>query len=636
MREKIEKALIAEYLLSLQPSSLRERLQQLEGFGERLGLEVDSVFRLAGASFSGIELFKSVRLALASGEDEQLLSREGDQQLIVSKLEGLIYLQLAQQDGDPRKILFEELNLLSADREERVRALDQCIKNIGPTGSDFSALLQTAAKRELSDSEVAKLLDAQRNGVAGLQASLQVRLAGQKATIWDLVPDSLDYFERFCGPAPGDLAPEKYLGSILPEYRKNILRQDLRRGLEICLIGALRDDLCPGAWLEDVKDDELWEALEACQPQLEPFSILGALDIALHRQHDDRFRIFAEHAVAKLIGNEFQNPYGVDLYQILPALVQFIEDRINLMEDGARRAPFWKRMCAWMQACLVVRLVSPWNVDFSELRIQLESALHLAGRYAKLLDLHREPMYIAGELSPLILRNEVLGRLLQLQVRHEIEGRDVPLAADIKDTIARLAETGPPLAWAFPGPLEGFRRPEEANRTLDEETKDELLQLSGDLLVSNIVNLSQVFHLDEVTRLALREVISKSYSESENQDTADRLARLMKAGIVAAAERDRELAQAIAAAVLAIAPSLLEGTNVAMGLEALLLAGAAFEEERASAEWLNEQILGFAGRLPAGKSSAGLYNQLQELKKVTKLELSICSRAEALASAAAT
>jgi tetratricopeptide (TPR) repeat protein len=628
--------LIAEYLLSLQPPSIRERLQQLEDFGERLGLKADSVIRFDGASFSGTDLFRAARLVLASGEDEQLLSREGGQQLIISKLEGSIYLHLAPQEGEPRKIPFQELGLLSTERAERVRVLDQCIRNIGPTGSDFSALRQAATERELSDREVAELLDAQRNGVLGLQASLQARLGGHKATIWDLVPDSFDYFERFCGPAPGDLAPEEYLGSVLPEHRKNLLRRDLRGGLEICLLGALRDDLGPGAWLEEVNDDELWDVLGDCQPQLDPFSLLGALDIALRRQHDERFRTFAEDAVAKLIDDQFANPDGVDLYQILPALAQFVEDRVNHMKDGAVRAPFWKRMCAWMQTSLVVRLTTPWDVDFAELRAQLESALQRAGRYAKLLDLRREPMYKAGELSPITLRSEIVGRLRQMQLRHEAEGREVPQAVGIQDAIGRLTETGPPLAWFFPGPLEGFRRPEQFGRALDEETRDKLLQLSDDLLLSNVVNLSQLFHLDERVRSALREMVSKSHSESETLGTKERLARLVQAGVAAAAERDRELAQAIAASVLAMAPGLLEGTDVAVGLHALLIAGAAFEEEGAWAEWLNEQLAGFASRLPAGKSSANLYSQLQELKKVTKLELGICNRAEALASAAAT
>ncbi|HYO15811.1 MAG TPA: hypothetical protein VE685_21640, partial [Thermoanaerobaculia bacterium] len=547
--------------------------------------------------------------------------------------EGAISLQIKQGEGEPLRIGFEELALLSPDREERLQALDSCLREIGPTGPDFSSLQRSARERELSEREASELLDALWNGVAGVQARLEARLEAGEATLWDLVPESLDYFERLCGPDPGNLVPEEYLSSVLPEYRKSLLRRDLRRGLELCLMGALRDDLCPGAWLEGTDDDELWQAMEACQPQLAPFSLLGALDVALYRQHDDRFRVFAENAVATLIKNQFPDAAKNDLYQFLPAFAQFNVNQINLLENGKLRAPFWKRMCAWMQANQVIRLLRPLGVNLDGLRTQLEMNLVAAGRYANLLDLQREPIYHASEFSSLALRCEVLRRLLHLKVRLSAAGRMVPGADEIEKAAARLAkESGLPLCWALPGPLEGHRRPVESENALVEDSKDALLKLSGDLLLSNMLTLSQIFHFDRDTMSYFREVIAKIDSEDGNFSPEE---RLVNAGFVAAAQRDSELAEAIAEAVFTRASGLQGPNPVVLGLQALVIASAAFEEENAWAAWLKEKLSEFAGRLPAGKASALLYHQLQELKKVTKLNLGVYSRAEALASAGA-
>jgi hypothetical protein len=244
-------------------------------------------------------------------------------------------------------------------------------------------------------------------------------------------------------------------------------------------------------------------------------------------------------------------------------------------------------------------------------------------------------MYSASKFSPATLRGEILGRLRQMQLRYESEGIEVPQSNGINDALERLTEVAPPLAWIFPGPLEGFRRPAQFGNTLDEATRDKLTQLSGDLRLFNLANLSQVFHFDEGVRSTLRETVLESHSESGTLSTDERLSHLTQAGIVAAAERDQELAQAIATVVLGMAPALIENIDISVGLQALMIAGAAFEEENAWAKWLSEQFFELAARIPAGKSSASLYNQLQELKKVTKLELGICNRAEALASAAA-
>jgi len=170
---------------------------------------------------------------------------------------------------------------------------------------------------------------------------------------------------------------------------------------------------------------------------------------------------------------------------------------------------------------------------------------------------------------------------------------------------------------------------------LEEDFKDWLVKLSADRLLNAMVNLSQLFHFDEETRAIFRETASKIPLESDGLGAEERLSRLAHAGAVAAAERDRGLAQAIAGAVFTLAPSLQEGATVSLAVQGLLIASAAFEEESAWAEWLREQLSRLAGLLPAGKASRQLYHELQELKKVTKLELGITSQAEALASAAA-
>jgi len=624
------KSLIAQYLLDRQAPSIGDRLKRDESFRGRLGIEVHTLIGIPGkASIRRSELFDVARRVLARGEDERLLSVEGEE-IIVSKQEGSIILRLRQEDGESILMPFGELSLLSPDREERLLALNRDLRAIGPTGPDLTGLQHAAAERELTEEEVGELLRALRNGVAGRQARIEAQLENSNAALADLVPDSLAYFEQFCGPYPGDLAPEEYLGSVLPEYRRVLLQRNLGRGLEICLYGALRDDLCPGAWLEEVGDDELWRELEGCKAPCEPFSLLGALDIALYRQHDGRFQAFAEAAVAMLTAEQFPDADGFDLYQVLPSLSQFALNRIHLLESGALRAPFWKRMCAWMQASVAIRLVANFIVDLGELRRRLESNLFRAGQYASILDFRREPMAQAGMPSPLALRGEVVGRLVELQLRHQAAGRAMPRAEDIQRAVVRLKDSSP----AFPGPLEGHRRPEESGRVLAEDYKDRLVKLPADRLLNSMVNLSQLFHFDEETRTLLRESVLQQ-PKGDGINTEEGLWRLAHAGVVAAAERDRELAKAIAEAVLALAPSVREGTLVFLAVQGLLIASAAFEEEGAWAERLREQLSRLAGLLPAGKASSELFRELQELKTVTRLELGITSRAEAIASAGA-
>lgn len=619
---------ITERLLRQLPPLLVERIVA-SGIS---GLQINPIIGIGQNSFDQSSLFESARRALAQDKDEPLTSLQG-KEAFVAKESDIPVLKIKQDDERTLSVPFPELGLLSSSRDQRLQAFSLLLSNLGPMAPDFSGLRQTVHERDLSNEEVEKLLLARLKGVAYFRTRTRANLASG-ARLYDLVPDSLDYFDLFCGPDPGDLTAKEYLETVLPRYRRELLRRDLRKGLEVCLLGALRDDLCPGSWLSDIDDDEAWESLQACQPDNDPFSLLAALDLALYRDHDPRFREFAGKAVARLTATEFLNSEGIDIYVLMPLLANFTLSRLNGIEGGVLRAPFWRRMCAWMQACLVSRLLQGLGINLEQIQKNVENFASEEDIYIRLLDLRREPMFAASEISRLAFRGEVLGRLLKVRERHRREGKMVPGEEDIERACAKLRESSPRGQLILPGPLEGTYRPAEAVNNLPEEIKKTLLELKDDDLVVALTHFSQIFHLDEDSKAALAKVVSKARPGSDTSDQNKLLLRLLNASLVAAAERDLALAQAIAESLQFLASELKDG-QILLGLEILLAAGAAIEDEIAWSAWLEEQLAQFAFRLPAREASGVLWQQIQMLKMLTKLGLRIFNRAEALASAAA-
>jgi hypothetical protein len=366
----VEAALIANYLCNIQPLPVRSRLLHDKTLGGRFGLITRELITLGGEiHFDQQKLFASVRRALIDQQTVSLLD-VGGHEIVVTVDQGQIIL------GSPsmgRKAQICDLMFLSPNSEERIQTLKRLIDRFGPTAPDFSALLTKAEERELSEEEVDALFAEGATGVAALQTSTIAALKTNQATLENLVPNSLVYFERFCGPNIAGADHEEYFRRVLPQYRKDLIHCDLVRGLDICLQGALRDDLMPGTWTDHVNDDELWDALTACDPWCNPFALLGGLDIALGRQHDDRYRTFAGEAVKKLIQEEFPRPDGNDTYELLPLWAQLVLNRINALEGGAVHPPWWKRMCAWMQAGLLARLTQSINLELESVREWIEA-----------------------------------------------------------------------------------------------------------------------------------------------------------------------------------------------------------------------------------------------------------------------
>jgi len=627
---KIKTALLAETLLNRQPPAVRERLERSGSFGQAFGLGSYTVLGIAGVRLREKDLFAAARSISPKSQVAELPVMEEGQAILQEK-EDTFLLEIRHGEAVV-KVPMDVLGLLVEDRVRRSEVFEKLAEGIGPT-FDLSDLRQAVQQRTLTDDETGAVLNALGRGVAAAQSRLANDLRNGSAKPADLIPESLEYFEKFCGPDPGDRLPDVYLGSVLPEYRRTLLQRDLRKGLEICFMGALRDDLCPAPWLGEIDNDRLWDAVNVAQPELDPYSLLAALDLSLYRQSDERFRSFAERAVGLLAADEFPRSDGVDTYRLIPALAKLVLNRIQLLEAGALLQPFWKRMCAWMQAIQVARLMHDNGVDLDHLTAMVERNLLPAGSHANTMDFRREPMVEAGRVSSNAMRREILGRLIILQVRHQEGGRTMPRIEDIRSALEKLASQGPPRGFLLPGPLDGYRRPREQGKELPEKDRERLLELAGDYLISNLGNLSQHYALPEELRTALREAIAtKSHDEADLQA---HFARLASAGAAAVAERDGELAETIATDILLVAPKIREESDLGMAVGGLLLAAAAFEEEAIWAEWLEKQLFELANRLPAGKMLALFWQHTQELKKIVRLELGIVRRAEAVASAGA-
>lgn len=636
---EIDRALIARYLCDLLPSRVQARVQGDHDFMSQYGLLSRTIVTIgAGISIDQGELMEAARRALAGQGNQSVKDVSGHEFLVVSDhgtvvLKGMVEEELKQLTDLP------DLMVLSPCREDRTRAFNRVIDRLGPTAPDFSVLQMAIGERELTYAETAGLLEEICIGFEAHRARIVAAHNLDQIKIDDVVPDSLSYYERFCGPNPRSAMPEEYLAEVLPAYRKKLLGGNIARGLEICLLGALRDDLVPTAWAGDISDDDMWSALEEIDTRGNLFLLLGILDIAITRQRDERYKTLASETMSKLVQEQLLRPDGVDCYEILPLFAQLVLDRINVLEGGALCEPFWKRMCAWMHAGLLMQSTLHVQIKLEALRGWVYSNRDMAGTYARMIDLRREPMYRAGEISPSSLRGEIIGRLVRLRTRHQAAGRSVPHSKDIDAAMTHLASKGSPLGWAMPGPLDGHRRPaDQKGRALSDAdvslTMEELLKDPYGAIWSKLAYFSQCFDLGEKILGPACGASAKAILDVEQLEGENKLGRLFDFCLIAASHRNKDLARSISAAVLARAPRAATGDAAISILYILLLASAAVECEDEWFSWIEEQLTGLAYNLPPGEATRALQEHFSEIKKVLPVSLPVCSRAEAVVSAA--
>ena len=597
------------------PKASRQYL--LDQYPERMkrwGCMVRNIFTLDSVvSITSHELFSAVRDVFSGMKDVSLQSITGNEVTVNLGMEDgnivLEYLSPGSETELNTRIMMPQLALLSPDPEVRTVTLRSMLDRFGPATPDFSHILHNIGLRELEEYELSAVFREEFHGIAAVHDSLLRKLQFDlDIGADDILPQDLDYFKMLVGPRPEIRDPDQYIRDILIPWRTMLLGRDLKRGLDICCLGALRDDLCPGQWTHDFDDNVVWESLSTGDAGAVPISLLGALDVALYRQHDERFRKYAEEAIAKLCDDRFGHKEGTDIYRFQWILMRFSLNRINLIKDGSRQPGFWKRMCAWMQAQFVVRtlLKVPVTIDMDNLEQWSMSSTALVGAYAELVGAREDPMLLFTErLPPSDLRCEVLGRLVTLRARHAGEGRSIPLSEEIDHALERAQKGGNLIKCFFPGPLEGHRRPvvpapEDLTKLLRETELDIAVPESWHF----ITGASHLHVLGDPELAVARDAVERTRHSVDDVDMRTLLRAHELASIVAKANRSTLLADAVADAVTGICRRASNEHHIYMIILICLQAAAALEEHEAWFDWLEERFASIAYRLPGPPNKA--------------------------------
>jgi hypothetical protein len=628
-------SLFSRSLLIRYPLSIQSALLDDTEFTQRLGLDTASVFRFAN-SISAIDeqLFTAVRSAFRHSNGSSFEDRKG-QKVRVYLRDATIELAVAGNDLPP--ISVREFSLLSPNAEDRIQTLRKIIEQCGPSAPDFSSHLKTAETRELTNAEASEILTELHQGVAVHLATAATAFLQGRAAVEDLIPGDLNFFERFCGPNPEAADVQTYVNNILPEYRRCLLSRNVSLGLDVCLVGALHHDLSPGPWLDSVSDDDVWAALDKPKFLHDPYSLLGTLDLTLRRRHDKRFHALAEDVIAALCEDALTDNDGNDVYELMPLFAQLTLHQLNTMEDGLKRAPFWKNMCAWMHGGMLARLSRNSGVDAKGMKEWIQGRITRAGVIANILDLRHEPMFSALAVTKAALRGEVLGRLARIHSQYGMAAETLPAVRSMEETLRKAEDPEMAFMSISPGPLEGNRRPQvnHTDKLLSFNRKELFTELKERPLGpvwSWLAQVAQVCRLDEemlaAGRDAIRDALIPDHVSLRGLGLSDVL-------LVAISTPDIELRDAVAERLVGLADRIKSADDGAWLAQTIVLASAAVENDEEWENWLRKMLADVAVRLPLDKETLlGFISTLEAIEKVVPARAGITAKARATVIAA--
>jgi hypothetical protein len=550
----------------------------------------------------------------------------------------MIFLSFSRDNGSLVSVGLLPLQFLSQDSATRLGALRRLEDEIGPTGPDPEVWTDRLQAGPLDDEMMEEYFDQ-------LQNSVPIRIGQIEGTISEgyldktkLVPNSIGYWEQLCGRCPDGLSQGEWLAGPFSAHRRRLVDRDLARGLDVCLAMNISDELMPRQLVEAVSDDALWEAITSLGPIDDPFSLIGVVDLASARSTSHLgFESLAEETMRRLCATPLRRHDGLDTSAVFSSVLALILSELRVLPEIAGRPAYWRRMCAWTQTALILRVLRGSVFDPSEFATALEPLHSPLSRISDLLELREAPLWHPSDVTERRTASEVIGRLLLLREREAGAGRTLPGVTVLNEAVDALAETAPMTAY-LPGPLELHQFPSIRFLEMPEEPRASLRQSAEDLTTdlessdwARFAHLSRLIRFDEPMMSRLTHVVGDETALDQELGNREAFVRLIPIAFIAVAQRCGSLAAAVLSRCLRKVSPQTDGAYATALFKLGVIATAAFEDPITQNERLATFLRGLAARVPIGEPCQALVADFVALKTLTPVnQWHEFSRAEAL------
>ncbi len=537
-------------------------------------------------------------------------------------------------DGSEDTIAPPDLQFLSPDRDTRLRALSAIVAQYGATGPKEARWRPVLEQRPSNASEIESLYSEINGSAPQWHDRIRGKIEALEMRARDLVPDARDYYLQLCGPLPVEHGTDEWIRGPLAEHRRALVKADLVTGLTATLPGSIRYDLGPIALVSAIGDEQLWSAIQALPPLDDPFSLLGLLEIALHRrERHGGFGELANEIISKLLAEPFRRPDGTDLSALYPALVGLSVRGLRRTEGLASAPPSWLRFCAFTHAGHLLSIFSDLEFEPEQMVAWVSRQQEPVDVIAEVLGCRTDPMWTAEFLTGPKIRAEVIGRLHLLRDQEEKAGRGFLWRNELEAATEDLLRRG--LYPYLPGPLEAHHRPRSyaPDRKAPEEAAEKVgASLRNDPRTASgwLYSFSGFCALDEEILNTAVDAVPRMSLEADT--VGDALSPLMFLALTASQQEALCLSNAVADRCLLECRSLSlqdEGKDRSDLLVRVLFAASTAQPNWN--EWLANRLVSYVSVAPSGPWLADIAEFLGILKQLLPAKDWRFGRADALA-----
>ena len=505
--------------------------------------------------------------------------------------------------------------LLSPEKEIRLNTLQTITRQIGATGPDELFWKNKLESGPISNEDAYQFHVEVEQSFPFWKSIIERKIQTGKMYIEDLIPNNSEYFTRLCGPLPNGMCFKEYINGPLKNHRDSLIERNMLYGLSLILPGSLHSRISIPSALEKFSSDEIWNIVNQLKSKLDPFTMLGLIEIALaHRFRQPKLNSIASVLIEKLCNKQLLRPDKKDVYEYFPKLVELTIDRIQSIENINSQPPYWQWLCAFTHAGMLTRILNNYDTDTKEFNDWLKAGKNLRNLIANTIQIRHSPTWRVFHVNREHIQAEILGRLKFMQVREEQKGLQFPNVEMLESRTEELMGFG--YSYFRAGPMEGHLRPMDYQEqtSLTKGQTDVINQLLSynvkKIPWTRIEEASTYLYFTDQLRKSITNKLTKIKCSGENFE--EKIAPLGISSFIASTYKDRAMADAIANKVI---QEYKNNGDLFSSSVALLILSTAVDDSK-WVEWLSNKWLLIARNTSRKTSLKDLFEFVYELKSV--------------------
>lgn len=512
-------------------------------FADRAGITVSSPVSLPeNVVLDRNNLFSAFRKAADGEPIPDILDIDGVKRDIKVDVQN----DIAFATYGTHRVAFPQAALLSANIARRQQILVAILKNNTLTRHAREQLQSLVSKPDYSDAD----FFAARKILAGAPESFATTLrdVANKGTLSkkDFLPSETSHWENLTARHHTAKVLTEFIKHELAEERTSRITENLKDAIDVISLTFGGPELVPLEVMRAVNPNDLLAGLKHLLEFPDPFALTGAFEICADLAAADvQFTELGDAILDRLL----KEPERLR-NELTTFAAAFIIATAHLAEhETLRKQPvFWRRLAATSHASLVTRVLSGSSDGESSL---LTWAMRISGKtyYLSVLnDAHSEPRWRPDWMSSTFLMADIYGRL-QGSLQRLGEGAPETWRKSLEDGQSSMLKDAPPLAQTFPSVLQGWV-PSAEKPPDDTDIGRMYADFAREPTLENFLYFTPIvfgFGFAADARQSVLKVVQSLRSDLQTAPPGLVQAALDLAALIAAQNRDSELADAIAA-----------------------------------------------------------------------------------------